>query len=82
MIHSIQLHFAESGGVGCLKQPKLGSPATSSQPNSNENFPMPRLASPAILPSIHRFDLIIFLYSFQKLICMNRFHIFTSKQRS
>lgn len=45
----------ESGGVGCLKQPKHGSPATSSQPNSNENFPMPRLASPAILPNIHRF---------------------------
>lgn len=43
----------DSGGVGCLKQPKLGSPATSSQPNSHEmNFPMPRLASPAI-PNIH-----------------------------
>lgn len=43
----------DSGGVGCLKQTKLGSPATSSQPNNNEiNFPMPRLASPAI-PSIH-----------------------------
>lgn len=43
----------DSGGVGCLKQPKLGSPATSSQPSSHEmNFPMPRLASPAI-PNIH-----------------------------
>lgn len=36
-----------------MKQPKLGSPATSSQPSSHEmNFPMPRLASPAI-PNIH-----------------------------
>lgn len=52
-IFSVSHSGTDSGGVGCLKQPKLGSPATSSQPNNNEiNFSMPRLASPAI-PNIH-----------------------------
>lgn len=45
---------SNKGGLAdTIPLPKLGSPATSSQPNSNElGFPMPRLASPAI-PNIH-----------------------------
>lgn len=51
---SLQNNSNKGGSADSIPLPKLGSPATSSQLNNNNDigFPIPRLASPAI-PNLH-----------------------------